>query len=169
MNYCSVGGFLDSSLLLFESLRLLCSPEAESQLGSVEFIESRGTLVAKCKLLARDVMWIISLERLDSTADVKCEFLVRQVAELNARVLDLESNDFQDLAARVAKLEMMNDPNKHVQSSNPNELQAVTEAKETTSQDRKTVSKNTRKCSALQKLFFELTERPEPPRLVLDF
>ena len=144
---------------------MLCSPEAESQSVSVELLKARGTLVAKCKLLARDVMWIISLERLESTANVKCEFLECQVAELNARVLDLESNDFQDIAARVKKLEKIKDPNKDV-LSNQHELQAVTVEKETTSQDRKSVSKNTRKCSALQKLF---PETPEAPRLVIDF
>ena len=107
-----------------------------SQSGSVEFVESRGIILIKFKMLARYVTWSIPMERLESTANVKCDFLVRQMADLNARLLD---NTSEDLAARVAKIEKLLGIETPVQS---HVFRAFTLPDYTLSEDRKTVSKN---------------------------
>ena len=71
--------------------------EEKSPTGSVEFIEKQNILVVKIQLLVIPVTWNIPMERLESTADFKCEFLVKQVEQLTA------SN--KQLTARVKSLE----------------------------------------------------------------
>ena len=153
----SIGGCLDSPLLLYESLQMLLSPGA--QCGSVEFVESGGTLVVKSKFLARDMTWSITMERLESTPDVKCDFIVHQVEDLNARVMDLEEKDDDDfddndLTARVKKLEQLLGLEKPVRA---HVFRAVALPNYTLSPDRKTVSKNAGASGACQAF---LSEQP---------
>ena len=100
--------------------------------GSVEFIEKRSILVVKTKLLAMPVTWTIPMERLESTADVKCEFLVKQMEKLTA------SN--KQLTTRVKSLE-------ELISGTPDKVErplfaAVNIPNLTLSADRKTVTRN---------------------------
>ena len=113
---------------------MLLTPESQS--GSVEFVESRGTISIKFKILARDVTWNIPMERIEATADVKCEFLVRQIAELNVRLSDNSSDNF---ASRVAKIEKLLGIDTGVRT---HVFRAVTVPNYTLSQNRKRVSKN---------------------------
>lgn len=75
-----------STYLPNSSVRL----SSDSQSGSVEFIEKQSTLVITSKLLAKCVTWKIQLERIETTTDVKCEFLVKQVEQLTSRLSHLE-------------------------------------------------------------------------------
>ena len=62
-----------------------------SQLSAgVEFIEKTKYSCNQLKLLAKSVTWKIQLERLETTAEVKREFLVKQVEQLTSRLNNLE-------------------------------------------------------------------------------
>ena len=59
----------------------------------MEFVESRNALVIQAKIPALDIKWTIPLERLVSTADVKCEFLVKQLEAMTIKLNALSSSN----------------------------------------------------------------------------
>lgn len=124
-----IGGIVDSPALFYESIRTLL--QESSSAGSVEFHEKSYTLVIKTKLITIPVTWNILMERLESTADVKCQFLVKQIEKLAAFN--------EELSARVKHLEEINGTPAKVERSL---FAAVNLANFTLSGDRKTISKN---------------------------
>ena len=73
---------------LLEAIRSGLSSDAQS--GSVMFNEKLHSLVIVSKLPVQTLTWNILMERLETTPDVKCEFLLELLANLMARAEHLE-------------------------------------------------------------------------------
>lgn len=138
--------------MLFDSLQILLSTDSQSDSCKIEFIEKRRSLIIHCKLLAREMTWTFPMERLESTADVKCEFLVRQDEELTARVKHLEIKNSEDFAMRLKQLEKLLGVKKGIVS---HVFQDVAVSNCTLSNDRKTVMKSLGSSSSFQAFMSE--------------
>lgn len=88
-------------------------------------------MVVKTKVILIPVTWTITLERLETTADVKCDFLLRQVEQLTV------SN--KELSARLKSIEEIFGAPERVERPL---FAAVNVPNFTISADRRTVSKN---------------------------
>ena len=78
------GGFLESTSELFEAIRSALNSNFPN--ASVKFIEKQSTLVINSKHLEKSLTWKIQLERLETTADTKCAFLVKQMEHFKSRM-----------------------------------------------------------------------------------
>ena len=87
-NVFCLGGILKTPVELLEAIRSILS--SDSQSDSVEFNEKLHTLVIVSKLPVQTVTWNIPMDRLETTPDVKCEFLLELLANLLARAEHLE-------------------------------------------------------------------------------
>ena len=129
---------MKSASILFHSIRLLLSENLHSGCGSVEFIESRSTLMVSAKFLAMDVEWPILLERLESTVDMKCDFLVKELGALKSSIDQLVASN-KELSDSVKYLKQTLGLPEKVQRPL---FAAINNTNYTLSADRKTLVKN---------------------------